>query len=109
MRTHIINFFVWWYLVKFKQLLFKAMQRTVFMLNYTNTLPMAQNLGKPLYRDRSLAGRFMGLLIRGSWTWLGGMLSLVLVIPRFLFTITFALLPVAAFVFFITNVALLFL
>lgn len=87
-RDYIFNFFSWWYLVHCREQAEKLVQRFVFLLQYTNTLPMAQNFGKPLYQDDSNVGVLIGLVVRGAWVWFGGIFSVLLVIP---FTFIFVL------------------
>lgn len=72
------------------------MSRFVFLLQYTNTLPMAQNLGKPLYQDDSGIGRLLGVVIRGGWVWIGGILSVLMAIPFSLILVVNLVLPFAA-------------
>jgi hypothetical protein len=94
MQQYLINFFVWWYAIKVRNAAKRAVQWFIFILEYTNTLTMARYLTVPLYQDMSRMGRLVGLVIRGTWVWFGGMLSVVLSLPLWIFLVIYAALPV---------------
>ena len=71
-----------------------TLQWFVFILEYTNTLTMARYLTVPLYQDNSRIGRVVGFVIRGTWVWFGGMASVLISIPVWVFLIIYAALPI---------------
>lgn len=81
MRDYIINFWVWWFLVKVPEWGRLVVGRIIFTLEYTNTLTMARNLTVPLFQDDSGMGKVLSFLIRGVWVWWGGMFTVVIAIP----------------------------
>lgn len=62
---------------------------------------MAQNLGKPLYQDDSGIGVMIGLVVRGLWVWMGGIASVVLIIPFTLVFLINLLLPLGILIMFL--------
>ncbi|MCA9379251.1 hypothetical protein KC640_02375 [Candidatus Dojkabacteria bacterium] len=93
MREYIINFWVWWYLVKVPEWGREVARRIIFVLEYTNTLTMARNLTLPLFQDNSGIGKMLAILIRGTWVWLGGMFSAVIAIPLLILFVILVFLP----------------
>jgi hypothetical protein len=106
---NVLNFFLWWYTVLARQQAEALVKRFVFLLVYTNTLPMAQNLGKPLFQDNSDVGVAVGWIIRFIWIWLGGMFSLVLLVPFSLKFLGYVFLPPLALGMLIFSVVRVFL
>lgn len=70
-----------------------VLKRLIFLLQSTNTLPMARSMGLPLFQDNSTVGRILGFVIRGGWVWLGGMVTLVFVLPPLLLLVIKVILP----------------
>lgn len=71
------------------------LDKFVFLLQYTNTLTMAQNLNTPMFQDNSSVGKGISLVVRVLWVWFGGMLTVLLVVPFSLRTVLFLILPPA--------------
>ena len=94
MKDYIINFFVWYYQI-FVLGFFRdsVALRFSFLLNETNALPSARNIGKPLYQDASSLGRYLGILIRLWWIATGSVISFIFIIPNVLIFIIIFLLP----------------
>lgn len=93
MAEYTINFIIWWYFYKLPEISRTILFQYVFMLNKTRSLPMAQNLFKPLYGDTSSTGILIGIPIRFFWMMGGGILSTLYIIPFVLFLLLFATLP----------------
>jgi hypothetical protein len=93
MQDYLLNFIVWWYGVFCRNAIKALVYRTIYLLNLTNTLPMVKNLFTPLFQDNSNVGRLMSLLIRPWWIFFGTMITIVAIIPRFLLTILYIILP----------------
>ena len=94
MKDYIINFFVWYYQI-FVLGFFRdhVVLRFSSLLNQTNALPSARNIGKPLYQDSSSLGKFLGLVIRLWWVATGSIISSVFIIPNILIFLVIVLLP----------------
>jgi hypothetical protein len=92
-RDYFINFWVWWYFVKVPEWGEALLHRLMFVLQYTNTLVMAQNLTVPLFQDDSGVGKLLSFIIRGVWVWVGGMISAVMALPLILIWVAQAALP----------------
>ncbi len=93
MKEYILNFFLWWYVIKVNQFARRVVGLSVYVLEYTNTLPMAQNFFVPLYQDESSAGRFISFIVRLVWVWFGGMISLVVILPLIAVLLVYVALP----------------
>ncbi len=68
--------------------------RLSYSLYSTNTLPMAQNWTRPLFQDDSSIGKMLAVVIRTTWIWRGGMVSVLITIPHFIFFLVVLFLPV---------------
>lgn len=95
MRVYLINFFVWWYAVKVQQTALLVAKRFMFVLESTNTLPMAKNLTVPLFQDQSSIGKMLAIVIRSVWVWWGGMLSVAIILPLVVWLLIILVLPIA--------------
>jgi hypothetical protein len=94
MREYVINYFVWWYWIRLKDVAKGALSQLMFYLQYTNALPMARYLFVPLYQDNTGVGRIISVIIRLTWAWIGGVLSVMMAVPNFIFLLLWVLLPV---------------
>lgn len=103
MQQYILNFFYWWYFIKGEQILVAAVRRLIFLLENTETLPMARNLTVPLFQDNTGMGKMIALVIRSIWVWWGGMFSLVMAVPAFAKALGFLMLPIVAVVGILAN------
>lgn len=92
-RDYVINFWVWWYFIKVPEWGELLLHRLVFILQYTNTLVMAQNLFTPLFQDDSGVGKMISFIIRSVWVWFGGMFSAVVAIPLILGWVLISIAP----------------
>jgi hypothetical protein len=98
MRLYVINFFVWWYRVQLPYFVRKFADWVAFNLEYTNTLPMARNWNVPLFQDTSGAGKFISIIIRSIWVWVGGMMVVILSLGPLVALAVYALLPLLVLV-----------
>jgi hypothetical protein len=89
----VIDFWKWWYQVRVRTEYVRMLAWAGFVLNYTNTLEMARNFTVPMYRDNSGAGKFLSILVRGTWVWFGGMMSVVMIAPAVLWWGLLTILP----------------
>lgn len=96
MKRYVINFFVWWFTVHSKAIIFRLSSRFVFIMDSTGTISMAQNINTPMFQDESPIGRTLGKFLRVMWVWLGGMLSILLILPISLFYLIYLSLPFIA-------------
>ncbi len=87
MTQYLKGFFIWWFYYVARIQLARFSTVFYFVANYTRTLPMFLNLAKPLYGDKSAAGRFMGIFIRFNWVIFGGAITALIVIPYFVLTL----------------------
>lgn len=94
MTEFVVNFFVWWYAIRVREFFKRIYGWALFILEYTNTLPMAQNLFVPLFQDNTGIGRVIGFAIRITWVWFGGMASAVFILPLGIVLLVYALLPI---------------
>lgn len=69
------------------------MYRFVFLLNLTNTLPMAKNLFVPMFGDNTGAGKFIGVFIRFWWIGFGTLFSIIMILPYLTGLIILIILP----------------
>ncbi len=97
--SHIQNFFTWWYIIVVREYFQeKVSGRFVYLLNSTNTIPMAKNFGVPLFRDTSSFGKAISIFIRFWWIGFGSITSLVYTIPNFILGIILFALPFIPFI-----------
>ena len=96
MQEYLLNFFIWWYAIQAKNMLYRVRRWELFLLMYTNTLPMLRNLNQPLFQDYSRIGKAIGFVIRLIWVILGGTVVLLLMIPLLALVLVYALLPILA-------------
>lgn len=80
------------------------LRRLVFVLQYTNTLVMAQNLTVPLFQDNTGVGKMLSFIIRAVWVWVGGMVSAVMAFPLVALWVVQVILPPLLVVMFIKGV-----
>jgi hypothetical protein len=94
MKEYLINFFVWYYFIKVKGFFTESiLLHFSFLMNQTNTLPMARNLTKPLFQDESSLGKYLGMFIRFWWVGFGTLYCLILIIPRLLIGLLLLVMP----------------
>jgi len=99
MFGYIINFFVWWYLVKAKEYFVEEVfGGFIFQMNLTRTLPMVRNFKVPLFRDNSSFGKSISMIIKFWWIGFGTIVSLVKSIPHFLIFLIIIVLPIIPFI-----------
>jgi len=94
MQEYLINFFIWYYLIRVQKYIhYQVIERFIYLLNRTDTLPMAQNLFHPLFQDNSFSGRFIGFFIRFWWITIGIIVSILLIVPNIVISIILVTLP----------------
>lgn len=93
MKEYTLNFFIWYYIYKVRDLGLTVYSRFVFILILTRTLPMIKNIYKPMFGDNDIVGRLIGLFIRFWWSLFGLIVSVVYIIPFVIAFIIFILLP----------------
>ncbi len=94
MREYFLNFFVWYYLIKFGEYLRFVRFVFVFLMMKTNALPMIKYIKYPMFGDYSRLGKIIGPILRFFWALIGSIISLIVIIPfLFLVPIVF-LLPI---------------
>lgn len=103
MQNYLINYFYWWYFILGGRLVRTAIARAIFLLEITNTLPMAQNLTTPMFQDKSGIGKAISFIVRLIWVWFGGIFSLIMIVPIVLVTVAFFLLLPAITLLIIRN------
>lgn len=104
MRGYVLNFWVWWYAVFMVDFSRAVMRRIMFMLQYTNTLVMAQNLGTPLFQDNTGVGKMISWVVRIIWVWGGGMVSAAGAFPWIVAWAVLLVLPVVSLAMLILGV-----
>jgi hypothetical protein len=80
------------------ELLRSLQGRIIFLLEVTNTLPMAQNLTVPLYQDKSSGGKMLSFVIRSIWVWGGGLITFILAVPLIVAYLIYLALPIVSLV-----------
>ncbi|MBN1331585.1 hypothetical protein JW978_01725 [Candidatus Dojkabacteria bacterium] len=91
-QKYFLNFFVWWYLVKARDISTAFWRTWLFGFVSFRVWPMLSNLFVPLYQDNSWVGRLIGFPIRLVWGGVGLIIELMfLVVLTFIFFIYLAL------------------
>ncbi len=98
MNEYFYNAFYWWYMIKVKEYFLFVRRRYLFMLNRTDSLPMARNMFRPMFGDETKMGYMIGIFIRIWWVSIGVTLSSFLIIPYILFGVFLFLLPLIPFI-----------
>jgi hypothetical protein len=80
-RRYFLNFWIWWYLIKGRELLRSLTFGWNFTLGYFNVVPMLKNLFVPLYQDYSNIGILISIPIRLVWVIIGSFMQLIVTIP----------------------------
>jgi len=80
-RKYFLNFWLWWYGVRFYRLLLSIYSFWTLAFANLNILPMMANLFVPMYQDRSFSGRVISFFLRFSWVIVGLILQLLITIP----------------------------
>jgi len=92
-KRYIINFWVWWYVVKAYDLAQELIGYWGFLLNYLNIPSMLTNLFVPLYQDYSWGGKFISLIIRSAWVIFGSLVMIFVTIPIIFIYFVYILIP----------------
>jgi len=91
-KDYIINFWLWWYFVKVKEIGQILLRYWLFLLGYLNVVPMVKNFFIPLYQDYTFIGRVISFIIRFIWVVVGSIIQIIATVPLiFLFIIIFFL------------------
>lgn len=94
LKDYVINFVLWWYTVEVVNIFNRAYTWMGFMLNYTNTLVMAQNLFVPMYKDTTSIGKSISFIVRITWIWFGGIATTIVTLPVWILAFAAMALPV---------------
>ncbi|MFQ5493450.1 MAG: hypothetical protein ACE5DX_04795 [Candidatus Dojkabacteria bacterium] len=92
-KHYIINFWVWWYLVRGRHVLERIVGIWNFTLGYFNVVPMLRNLFVPLYQDYSNIGIVISIPIRLVWVIVGSAMQLLITAPLLIAYMIFLMLP----------------
>lgn len=65
--NQIPNFFIWWYAVKGRDLIYKAAETIAKIVGMLNLIPMMVNFHRPLFADVTISGRIFSLILRTVW------------------------------------------
>jgi len=108
MKGHVIDFFIWYYIVFFKIFFNKQVSnRFIYLMNLTDASSMLGNLFRPLYQDNSFAGRIFGFFIRLVWGSVGLVISVIVTIPFLIGSIillVFPFVPLVMIYFYINKI-----
>lgn len=55
---------------------------------------MATNLTVPLFQQQDSLSKMISLAVRGGWVWIGGMFSMIVIIPVVIYGIIVSVLPI---------------
>ena len=95
-RDYFLNFWIWWYFVKGREVLGALLRAWLSVLGWLNVVPMISNLFVPLYQDYSVIGRFISFVIRFTWGFGGLVIFFACGAPFIALALLYLALPVVA-------------
>jgi len=93
-KLYFLNFFIYWYQVKLKDIIQKSILLWTNSLVKTNVIPMVTNIFTPMYQDQSIIGKFLSFITRIIWVFFGSIYQILLLIPLVVIVILWLILPV---------------
>ena len=97
-KNYFFNFWIWWYLVKGRDILLRLTGAWSQMLALLNIVPMVKNLFVPLFQDTSWEGKLVAIPFRLVWAFFGSLIMVVytaILLLALVFYLIMPLLPLA--------------
>ncbi|MBU0975524.1 MAG: hypothetical protein ABIE03_07850 [Patescibacteria group bacterium] len=92
-KKYILNFWVWWYGAKLREVLQTVYSFWSLSLANLNILAMLGNLFVPMFRDQSFTGRVVSIFLRLGWVTGGTVIQILITIPAVSIIVIWLVLP----------------